>query len=355
MCEGIMEAVSQIYQHIEDEESRDIFKDRVMLSITGDWKYAKRIVKKYLRGYKSDKIFTGVSDSIESLELDKDSSYIIYGAGRYGEDVFRVLKKIGVQAAAFCDQAMEKQNTTLLGLPVLSPEDLKHRDEKILVAVWNHFEEIAKALKLQGISGERLIDAFSVKEYTDKNQYFDKDIIHFGNEEIFVDCGCYDFETSEIFMQNCPEYKKIICFEPDEKNRIQIQKRVRKLSAERIEVLPYGVWNKREALYFGGEGSSAMINSRGKEKIEARRLDDIIQEKITFIKMDVEGAEQNALEGAAETIRRYRPKLAVSIYHKPEDILEIPFYLLKLVPEYRFFLRHYSNYFATETVLYAVL
>jgi len=68
--------------------------------------------------------------------------------------------------------------------------------------------------------------------------------------------------------------------------------------------------------------------------------------------MDVEGAEREALKGSEETIRKHRPRLAISIYHKPDDILKIPEYLLDLIPDYQFAIRHYSSN-QTETVLYA--
>lgn len=70
--------------------------------------------------------------------------------------------------------------------------------------------------------------------------------------------------------------------------------------------------------------------------------------------MDIEGAELKALEGAKKTIQKYKPTLAVCVYHRNEDILEIPQYIKSLVSEYKFFLRHH-NYGGTETVLYAVL
>lgn len=70
--------------------------------------------------------------------------------------------------------------------------------------------------------------------------------------------------------------------------------------------------------------------------------------------MDVEGAELESLKGASGTIQRYKPKLAICIYHKPEDMTEIPLYIKSLVPEYKLYVRHHSNSIA-ETVLYAII
>ena len=76
--------------------------------------------------------------------------------------------------------------------------------------------------------------------------------------------------------------------------------------------------------------------------------------RVTFIKMDIEGSELEALKGAQQTIQRDRPKLAICIYHKPEDMTDIPLYIKSLVPEYRLYVRHHSNR-CSETVLYAVM
>lgn len=83
-------------------------------------------------------------------------------------------------------------------------------------------------------------------------------------------------------------------------------------------------------------------------------LDEILAgEEATFIKMDIEGSESEALKGAKDTITTYKPRLAISIYHKPEDILELPEIILSYRPDYQFYMRHYSLG-APDTVLYAV-
>ena len=87
---------------------------------------------------------------------------------------------------------------------------------------------------------------------------------------------------------------------------------------------------------------------------EARTLDGLLgSERVTFIKMDIEGAEVEALKGAKEIIQRDRPKLAISAYHRAEDIVNIPILVKEFVPDYHLYFRHYSND-VNETVLYAV-
>ena len=97
------------------------------------------------------------------------------------------------------------------------------------------------------------------------------------------------------------------------------------------------------------------ISEDGSTVIETRTIDSSVdsRERITFIKMDVEGAELQSLMGAQNTIQRYRPKLAICIYHKREDMTQIPLYIKSLIPDYKLYVRHYSNN-VNETVLYAV-
>ena len=90
--------------------------------------------------------------------------------------------------------------------------------------------------------------------------------------------------------------------------------------------------------------------------IRTAAIDDIVDknDRVTFIKMDVEGAELESLKGARKLIKRDCPKLAVCIYHRPEDMITLPLYIKSLVPEYKLYLRSYSNS-DNEMVLYAVL
>ena len=97
------------------------------------------------------------------------------------------------------------------------------------------------------------------------------------------------------------------------------------------------------------------MKENGKETIEAASIDQMCGlEKVTFIKMDIEGSEREALKGAERVILRDKPRLAICVYHKWEDLYEIPMMVKRMAPEYRLYLRHHSDT-AMETVLYAVI
>ena len=122
------------------------------------------------------------------------------------------------------------------------------------------------------------------------------------------------------------------------------------------ELRQLGVWSKKEKLYFDAVGtcSSHISEKEGDYVIETAALDEIIFDKRpTYIKMDIEGAEQEALKGCRKIIQTYKPKLAICIYHKPEDLYEIPIMIKEINPEYKLYVRQYANAWF-DTVLYAV-
>lgn len=101
-------------------------------------------------------------------------------------------------------------------------------------------------------------------------------------------------------------------------------------------------------------GGGGKVSEDGRTIIAGESIDNVLKgDRATFIKMDVEGAELKSLIGAENTIKNYKPRLAISIYHKPSDIYEIPQLLMEYRPDYRFYIRHYTSYI-WETVLYAI-
>lgn len=133
----------------------------------------------------------------------------------------------------------------------------------------------------------------------------------------------------------------------------------KKLScSDQVEVYPCAVSDKCGILHFDtktGVNGSFKLTEDGTESVEATTIDTALKDKkVTFIKMDIEGAELSALHGAEQTILKWKPILAISIYHSNTDMIEIYNYIHELIPNYKFYVRHYGIYF-NETILYAVI
>lgn len=192
------------------------------------------------------------------------------------------------------------------------------------------------------------------------SQYF-PDIVmqRLGKNETFVDLGAFIGDSIQEFIDaTSNSYKKIMAFEPDLHN---YKKGKAATQDERIEWYPKGAGQRSETLYFQNEtgsldGGAHVVadENRATSKIEIVSLDDVIKEEVTYIKMDIEGMELNALKGASNIISRQKPKLAISIYHRTEDIVEIPRLVLQLNSEYKLYLRHFWESNSTDTILFAL-
>lgn len=204
----------------------------------------------------------------------------------------------------------------------------------------------------------RLIpDTQFLKAACDKEipQYFDPAIISCAEDEVFVDCGGYIGDTAEAFIRSFGSYKSIHVYEPDQSNLEQCHTNLDQYS--NIYIHNAGVGERNTALSFSennGEASSFVAASDLSESVEIKALDQDISEPVTFIKMDVEGFEIPALLGAKKHIRKDRPKLAICTYHVVSDLWEIPMLIHSIAPNYQFYLRHYREDVAWETVLYAI-
>ena len=188
-----------------------------------------------------------------------------------------------------------------------------------------------------------------------KKQYFDE-VVKFSDEEVFVDCGGYTGDTIEAFLKAVDnKFKHIYSFEPDERNFKILTKYVEGLEQkDKIKAINAGVYYKSSVFYLQGEEMAiACTNEATDRKVEVCAIDDVVKFAPTYIKMDIETFETYALLGAMESIARYKPKLAISIYHKFDDLWNIPLLLKQWVSEYDLYIRHYECYQA-ETVVYAI-
>lgn len=182
-------------------------------------------------------------------------------------------------------------------------------------------------------------------------QYFEAFLELQEADESFLDVGCYDGFTSLEFIKRCPNYRSIHVFEPESGNMEKVKSRLAEYP--NIYFHPYGVSDKEQTLRFKSAGSSSVVSDDGELSIEVKRIDDVIPDSFSFLKMDIEGGEIPALRGASKTIAKYQPRLAISVYHKSDDLWKIPELVLKMRDDYRLFLRHYTEG-VTETVMFFV-
>ena len=185
-------------------------------------------------------------------------------------------------------------------------------------------------------------------------------IFRFSSAETYVDLGAYNGDTIEEFLaQTGGVFRRIVAFEPDVKNFKKLRETVQARQNPAIEIYPYGAWSEDGELEFSGRGgrNSSLTGDQPDKKsyrVPVRSVDSILQgEPADYIKMDVEGAEREALFGCRKTIRTYAPKLAVSAYHRTNDFFTLPLLVHRLNPDYRIFLRHHPYIPAWETNLYA--
>jgi FkbM family methyltransferase len=182
-----------------------------------------------------------------------------------------------------------------------------------------------------------------------KDQYFE-DFMGY-NKEIFVDAGGFDGDTTEEFIKRYPDYQKVIFFEPSKKNMCAAKQRL--FGARDIDFHQLGVSNSEGTLSFNANaGKASAVSEHSTEIITAIALDNILKdEPVTFIKMDLEGWETKALQGATQIIKKNRPKLAIAVYHSAKDFREIPELLLNIHADYKIYLRHYTQGWS-ETVMF---
>lgn len=194
----------------------------------------------------------------------------------------------------------------------------------------------------------------------EREQYFDADILkNYCFEDGFVDCGAYTGDTIACFYEHFPKWSgKCYCLEAGNDIYMQLCENVKKINQEKIVTLNYAVWDKAGELHFDttsfGNGGGSHVSEDG-ETVKCNSLDNLLDDEcIEFIKMDIEGAEKKALEGARTIIQKNSPILAVCIYHKPEDFFAIPLLLQDMMyDKYEFYIRQY-RYGQSETVLYAM-
>ena len=194
------------------------------------------------------------------------------------------------------------------------------------------------------------LDYAALPERSDDG-YFPSDIISpLPENTVYVDCGAFDGDTVRRFLarqQN--RFRKIYAFEPDEINYRRLQTYIERLgegTSSRVTVYHAGVGEVRKKLSFAATGNmSSSFSGAGSYQVDVLPLQEIVKSNGApiFLKFDVEGDERAALKGAERLLMETRPVLAISAYHRPNDLWELPLYLDSLNLGYRFFLRTHGE------------
>lgn len=345
---------------------------------------------------------------IEDLKNLSEPLYL-FGAGNCGENYLKVLGENGIPVEAFLDDDAQKQKNGFCGKTVLSPEEMAGHVGKILISsygpsilmkrldnidpdllkrvLWSEFylweggldyysyymEHASQLEKVYGLlADERSRKVFrnllnykisrdislirSISDLHRCDQYFDMSILRFGQDEVFVDLGAYIGDTVDSFVKHVKEsnasYAQIFAFEPDQNTFQELKKHTAQYA--NMTYINKGAYDRDTILRFSSESFlTSSFDENGDIEVPVCTLDKEITSKVTFIKADIERCEMQAIKGAENIIREYKPTMAFCTYHKKDDIFNIPLYLHKLNNGYKFYMRHYGE-IPLESVVYAI-
>jgi FkbM family methyltransferase len=326
----------------------------------------------------------------------------LYGVGSLGRWALPRLRNAGVLIADCYDANQALNGTIIDGVPVHSPSDLKRSPpEFVLITAREAVAPVSTMLEAIGINhvayeawhvathfaafrhvhdsilnedrSREVLRAVlmamltSDKRYCapvyEKDQYFCLPQFCDTGHEIYVDVGAFAGDSVERFIwAQSGVFSKVYAFEPGGRQFIALQVRTERLirewalDAAYIDLINAGLGESKTIGWVpsdSGQGTRLTVqdNAAG-EQVTVLALDDFLEgREITFLKADVEGMEMAVLKGARSTIRQHKPKVAICVYHYPNDIPDISDYLTNLVPAYSFALRHHSSQLF-ETVLY---
>lgn len=344
-----------------------------------------------------------VWDSLKETSLP----IVLYGMGNGTDMVMEKLSEIGVTPAEVFASDEFVRGHSFRGYKVIKYSDVCEKYEDFVIVVCFAVHDDAMLEKIRKMSEEHtlfapnvpivddgvftrefiekhdkefdeafslLSDEFSRQSYLDilnfkvsgKTEYLFKcqknkdeiysEYLNLGESEIFMDLGAYDGDTVREFLKATDQkYDRIIAVEADEKNYRKLTDKTSGI--ERIKTYNLAVWDKKETLFFEKKkGRNSKLSSAGKVEVQADSVDNILNgERITMLKMDIEGSEERALEGAKKTILKHRPKLYVCAYHRNDDMFRLPLKINEICKGYKFYFCHHPYIPAWESNFYCVI
>lgn len=343
-------------------------------------------------------------------ELKTYNRVCIFGAGSHGHNWYGILKKYDIKVDCFYDNDKSKWNQEIVDGIMCLPWKVQEDNMALVIAIKEYetvyrqvqtymkesnifigtintisfmanYDYLAKGKDLNEVYQKMLrvlelcqddmsreicyqtfrkwfIDEKSTITYNGESYFFTEEIM-LSDKECLVDAGAFDGDTIRSFKKATDDqYETIYAFEMDQRNYNNLQIYCSRAgnnegNDSRINLYQIGLSDCKGRFCYNSNFETTQFAEDGNEICEVDSLDSILQDKkVTFIKMDIEGSEMQALHGAEVLIKNQKPKLAICIYHSIEDFLNIPVYIKNLNPEYKILIRHHSACEA-ETVCYA--
>lgn len=342
-----------------------------------------------------------------SKKINESGTPLVLFGHVYYPAIENYLKQLKVDIAYICDNNPDKKGESLYGCSVISPYELDQKYDvpyNVLILV-PYEEEICEQLQrlkaspqeifyldfyfyeegaaesylsnnmddvqkvYQSLADQHSRDSFLAaiqywlsRENTllkpisvaSQNQYFPDDIFTLGDNEVFVDAGAFTGDTVQKFIKRVGnKYASIHAFEPEADN-FRMLKKVAE-AYKNIHIYQMGLSDAQEWVSFHSDTSSSKIDVKGHTSVQVDTLDYVLGDRfpVTFLKMDIEGAECAALRGAADTIKHYKPKLAICTYHSIVDMIRVPLLIKEIDADYSLYFRHYTNGIV-ESVCYGI-
>ncbi|HQC80783.1 MAG TPA: FkbM family methyltransferase [Accumulibacter sp.] len=369
-------------------------------------------IQRLLQAVDAVEVLTQIDTRLERLRdrLAKQEKVYIFAAHRNAAKCVRYCRELGHEVAAFIDNDKLKQGGEYLGREVL-PLDAVPHDAVIINASGRYCAEINAQLRqanypwaidlmellflhnlpfqaecgfrsyVSDTVGSRLViltlylmladdssravldglvlfrltldSAIASKIASPYSQeFFAEDVLHFGSGEVFVDGGAFDGDSYRRFARLAPDFSKAYLFEPDAEICRRAEQEV--AGDQRVAICNYGLWSTTGDLRFSGTGGmDGAICDDGEIRIPVVAIDDFVRDKVTHIKLDVEGAEEAALLGGRQRIGESRPKMAVALYHRADDLWKLPALIEALGGSYQYSIRHYSHT-VDDSIVYAL-
>ena len=342
---------------------------------------------------------------------------VLFGAGGLGRKTLAELGGTGLEPVCFADNNSALQGTIVDGLPVLSAKDVvaTYGDTAVfVVTVFLGYQSIVEQLEKLGAgtvipffilfwkhperflphytydlphkvidaatevreAGQLLSDAESRGEYVaqvrwrldplgaavppyDHDIYFPSELVALRDDEVFVDCGGYDGDTLLSFVKRVDgRFKDAYVFEPDPRNLIKLEKTLASLPSTvraRVHVEGLALGSRSGSVGLRLSDAASSVVGSGDVVVRSEPLDLVLGGQApTYLKMDIEGAEIDALNGARALISAHRPVLAISAYHLQDHLWTIPLLVDSLVERYRYYYRRYTHWPNDDLVLYAI-